>query len=89
MIAFELYVNGKKVATAGVEQGVMSVIANWVWLKQDVDDYWRSSVSLAGLDNETSEHLKWFRQDLVVGDEIRIRLVDSKQIDLPAEREPK
>jgi hypothetical protein len=88
MIAFELYLNGKKVATAGVEQGVMSVIANWVRLKQDGDS-WQSSVSIAGLDDKTSEHLKWFRQDLVVGDEIRIRLVDSEQIDLPAEREPK
>ena len=87
MIAFELYLNGKKVATAGVEQGVMSVIANWVRLKQDGDS-WLSSVSIAGLDDKTSEHLKWSRQDLVVGDEIRIRLVDSEQIDLPTEREP-
>jgi hypothetical protein len=88
MIAFELHINGKKVATAGVEQGVMSVIANWVRLKQD-GDTWQSSVSIAGLDDKTSEHLKWFRQDLVVGDEIQILLVDSERIDIPVEREMK
>lgn len=88
MIAFELYINGKKVTTAGVERGVMSVIANWVRSKRD-GDLWNSSVSIAGLDDEASEHLRWFRQDLVVGDEVQIRLVESKQIDSPTEREPK
>jgi hypothetical protein len=86
MIAFELYVNGKKVATAGVEHGVMSVIANWVKLEAD-DDSWKSGISIGGLDEKTSEHLRWFRQDLAVGDELRIRLVETEQIDLPAERE--
>lgn len=88
MIAFELYLNGKKVAIAGVERGVMSVIADWGRLKQDGDS-WQSSVSIAGLDDKTSEHLKWFCQDLAVGDEVRVRLVEVEQIDLPVERKPK
>jgi len=87
MLAFELHVNGKKVATAGVEQGVMSVIANWVRGKEDGDS-WQSGISIAGSDSQTSEYLRWFRQDLKVGDEIRIRLVESDRVDSPAEREP-
>jgi hypothetical protein len=87
MIALELYVNDKKVATGAVEHGVMSVIVNWVKLRQDGGS-WHSSVNIAGLDNTTSEHLKWFGQDLSVGDEIRIRLVETDQIDTPIEREP-
>jgi hypothetical protein len=86
MIAIELYVNDKKVTTAAVEHGVMSAIVNWVRLRQDGDS-WHSGVSIAGLDDTTSEHLKWFRQDLAVGDEVRIRLVESDKIDSPIERE--
>ena len=88
MIALELYVNDKKVATGAVEHGVMSAIVNWVRLRQDGGS-WHSGVSIAGLDDTTSEHLKWFRQDLAVGDEVRIRLVETDQIDTPVEREPK
>jgi hypothetical protein len=88
MIALELYVNDKKVATAAVEHGVISAIINWIRLRHDGGS-WHSGVSIAGLDDTTSEHLKWFRQDLVVGDEIRIKLVETDQIDTPIEREPK
>ena len=88
MIALELYVNDKKVATAAVEHGVISAIINWMRLRHDGGS-WHSGVSIAGLDDTTSEHLKWFRQDLVVGDEVRIKLVETDQIDTPIEREPK
>ena len=88
MIALELYVNDKKVATGAVEHGVMSAIVNWVRLRQDGGS-WHSGVSIAGLDDTTSEHLKWYRKDLAVGDEVRIRIVETDQIDSPVERAPK
>jgi hypothetical protein len=88
MIAFELYLNGNKVATAGIDQGVMTIIANWVRSKQNGGD-WQSGVSIAGLDTRKSENLKWFRQDLTLGDEVRIRLVDSERIDSPLQRDLK
>jgi hypothetical protein len=88
MIALELYINGKKTVIAGVERGVMSAITNWVGLCKDGNS-WHSSVSVAGLDDKTSEHLKWFRHDLAIGDEVRIRLVETDKTDLPVEREAK
>ena len=88
MIALELYVNDRKVSTAAVEHGVMSAIVNWVQLRKDAGQ-WNAGISLAGLDDETAEHLKWFQQDLAVGDEVRIRLVETDAIDAPVERELK
>jgi hypothetical protein len=90
MIAIELYVNDKKVATAGVAGGVMSAIVNLVGVLKDPheSDEWHSSISLAGLNSQTSEHLRWFSRDLSIGDEVRIRIIESDVVDTPTEREP-
>ena len=88
MIAIELYVNDRKVSTAAVEHGVMSAIVNWIKLRED-DPTWNSGISLAGLNGKTAEHLKWYQQDLRVGDEVRIRLVETDAVDTPVERELK
>jgi hypothetical protein len=93
MIAYQICVNGKRVATAGLRQGVVSAIANWVFipsdLSKDPDKDWHASFSLAALDDVTSEHLKWCRHDFRIGDEISIKLVETDQIDEPTEREPR
>jgi len=93
MIAYEISVNGRRVATAGLRQGVISAIANWVFIPSDLakdpGQDWQAGFSLAGLDDVTAEHLKWFRRDLQLGDEIRIKLVETDQIDEPTERQPR
>ena len=90
MIAYQISVNGKKVATAGVQEGVVSAIANWVFVRSDVAENpekdWNASFTLAGLDELTSEHLKWFRCDLQVRDEVTLKLVDTERVDEPTER---
>jgi hypothetical protein len=92
MIAYQITVNGKRVATAGLRQGVVSAIANWVFIPSDVatdpDKDWHAGFSLAALDDITSEHLKWFRHDFQIGDEISIKLIETDQVDEPTEREP-
>ncbi len=92
MIAYQVTVNGEKVVTAAVRQGVVSAIANWVFVPSDVMDTpsdWSASFSLAGLDDVCSEDLKWFRRDLKVGDEITLKLIETDEVDAPVERSRK
>ena len=90
MLAYQITVNGKHVATAGVQQGVLSAIANWVSPPSDApEDSWHAGFSLAGLDSLASEHLKWFRCDVQVGDEISIKLVETESVDEPMHRDPR
>lgn len=93
MIAYQISVNGTRVATDGLRQGVVSAIANWVFIPSDLakdpEKDWHAGFSLAALDDLTSEHLKWFRYDFQIGDEISIKLVETNDIDEPTEREPR
>jgi len=93
MIAYQVSVNGKHVATAGLRQGVVSAIANWVFVPSDVaaepHTDWSAGFSLGGLDDQTSENLRWFRCDVKLGDEISIKLIETTEVDQPTEREPK
>jgi hypothetical protein len=91
MLAYQISVNGKPVGTAGVQQGVVSAIANWVSVPASTPEAtsadWHAGFSLAGLDTVTSEHLKWFRCDVQVGDEISIKLIEVGSVDEPTHRE--
>lgn len=93
MKAYQVKVNGKLVATAGLRQGVMSAIANWVSIPgegtYDPDNDWHAGFSLSGLDTTKEENLKWFRTDLNVGDEITLKLVEIDQCDPPSEVDPR
>ena len=88
MIAYQVQLNGKSVATAGLKQGVISAQANWVFVPSDVssdpDKDWAASFSLAGPDDTTHRHLDWFRARLKVGDEITLKLVEIDDVDSPA-----
>lgn len=87
MIAYRVEVNGKHVATAGLNQGVVAAIANWVFVPSDVASDpktdWNAGFSLGGLDDATQESRQWFRTDLRVGDEITLKLIEIDQIDVP------
>jgi len=43
-------------------------------------------IRVGGLEN--NEFLIWSRRDLRIGDEIRIRIVETELIDVPVERNP-
>ena len=93
MIAYEVKVNGKKVATVGLERGgVLSLIANWVSRPEDVEwedrRDWEAWFRVGGLRKGRrglDEYLTWFRKDLRVGDEISMRLIKADRVDEPAE----
>ena len=38
---------------------------------------------VSGLDSARDEHMDWLRQDLVAGDDVRIRIVDVPKADHP------
>ena len=83
MQAFDVYFNGKKVCTAGVAEGVVSIIVNSASRRGDQDLYFSAS----GLESSTDEHIYWARQrELRIGDKIQIEVVESASIDKPKER---
>jgi hypothetical protein len=83
MRAFEVYLNGKQLCLAGVgDDGVLSAIVNWVARKARGD----LSLSVAGLVNPVSEHVKWVSQDVCVGDEIAVKIVETNSTDKPIKR---
>ena len=85
MRAFEVYVNGQKVCTAGMPPTHGTVHGQLAVRLLTYSDYDRASVSAAGGDAETGERLSWppvlFRLD----DEVTIRLTETEDAD-PAER---
>jgi hypothetical protein len=95
MIAFEIYVNGKRLCTAGIgEVGVLA--ANLLWVGSEpqkgarnktakMDEY--ASIRVGGLFSKTEEHVKWARRNLRRGDEVAIRIIETVHVDPPREIE--
>ncbi len=97
MICFEVSTNGQKKVKAGVgDLGSIHVIASWVvrdiealrkmW--PDSDDFVKEEMRLdvGGLDTPTGEFLNWFNEELNIGDEIHIRVLDDQNPDPPTHR---
>ena len=101
-IRFELFINGEKKTIAGIgSHGVLVASLTWSgnaqievtpqmtadpdfneqeWLSDHID------VRLGGLDSETEEHLLWFKQDLLPGDEVTFRVLPAGEYDVPIKR---
>ena len=95
MIAFEVYLNGKQICTAGIsELGVLS--ANVCWVKRNEKASRGKNPRLAkeelkldvvGLVTPTDEYVRWHDQRPVqIGDEIRIKIVKVDKVDKPSIR---
>jgi hypothetical protein len=82
MCAFDVSMNTKKLCLAGVgESGVLSAIISWVAGGRGEDLF----LHVGGLANE--EHFDWIRQKpLKVGDEIRVKIVETGSSDKPARK---
>jgi hypothetical protein len=83
MRSFNVSLNGKKLCLAGVgERGVLSAIISWVAGDRGGEDLF---IEVGGLANE--EHIDWIKQKrLQVGDEIRVKIVESGSADEPVRR---
>ena len=96
MICFEIYINGKKTCTAGVdsEYGVLSTMLTW--LRRDLNEFpaeSRGDIQAEELKLDVSGHkshgkkdvenLKWISKSLSVGDDINIKIIESEKHDAP------
>ena len=83
MRGMEVHLNGNRLCTAGIgPDAVLNTIVNVIGRNNDYD----MMIRVGGLEND--EFLVWSRQDLRIGDEIRIRIVETESIDFPVERRP-
>ena len=95
MPVFHVYLNGKKVSTAGVgELGVLGTHVSWVRRAGEhtlsrkperVEEELRLRVG--GLISPDDEHVRWLDRDLKVGDEVSIRVAEDGRVDRPRSRE--
>ena len=89
MTAFEVFLNERRIATAGVgTDGVLSAHVTWVGgprgpKKKPSDDLF---LAVGGLVSPADEHVRWMQRPLRVGDEVRFRVVSREKVDKPRKR---
>jgi hypothetical protein len=91
MRAFKISVNGKKLCVAGIgDEGVLSAIVDWVaGVRGKNRGDGNLSLHVGGLVNPTRVHVVWVAQKpLQVGDEIRVRVIETPTVDAPIEKSP-
>ena len=94
MRALTLYLNGKKLGTAGVgNHGVLSATITWVGRTSRPTSPKRTVgveemvVALGGLNTDTDEHLRWHQRALRLGDKVCIRVIEAESVDKPRHRQ--
>lgn len=100
MLGFEIWKNGEKLATAGVnENGVISFMLTWVGKGAGAPSLLAGGPAIEGLDLRVGgidasdpageQSVEWIEDTgLHIGDDIRIKLVSTDAVDAPARREP-
>jgi hypothetical protein len=91
MIAFEVYLNGKKICTAGVgDLGVLTACLAYRGAQPyeeggpPVSEYIRLDVG--GYVPDSREHLRWRERKLKPGDSVTLKVVKAGSVDKPRER---
>lgn len=82
MRAFKVLLNGKRLCLAGVgdNDDVLSTTITYVPFRSDMDLY------VGGLLLPQNEHVRWKRSRLRVGDEVRLKVVETESVDRPRKR---
>jgi hypothetical protein len=96
MIAFDVFLNRKKLARAGVgADGVLTAITTWVRHRAPESDTKRPrwdrdlSFTLSGYrstNGDAGEHFKWEDRRLKPGDVVTIKVINSSRVDEPRRR---
>ena len=84
MKAFEIVLNGDNVCRAGLEseKGVLTThIISTIGLDNQPNSV---NLNVSGLNSASNESLKWVTQELKMGDEILVRIIDTEEIDSPS-----
>jgi hypothetical protein len=80
---FEVFLNGERLCVAGIDgDGVLIAYLSSARIKGSDD----LDLDVGGLVSTTREHLKWARVGLNLGDEVRVRILESVSADEPEER---
>jgi hypothetical protein len=88
MIAFEPYVNGQKICTAGSEG--LDALTTGITFSRPMQPPQREAgtyLSLGGAVAEREEFAHWHHSQLRVGDQVEIRIVETPKADGPSRRE--
>jgi hypothetical protein len=98
VIAFEVYVNGKKRCTAGVgERGVLNAGVNWIRRADETVRRYGGSgreeltVEARGMvtsPNLPREHVQWLNSRLQMGDVITFKVIETEKVNKPRSRTP-
>ncbi|HEU4342462.1 MAG TPA: hypothetical protein VFU31_12910 [Candidatus Binatia bacterium] len=92
MIAFDVFLNRKRLARAGVgSDGVLTAMTTWVRRRAPATGKWdrELSFSLGGYRataDAVGEHLKWQDRKLKTGDVLTIRVITATRVDAPKRR---
>src|ERR1051325_810318 len=91
---FHVYLNGKKVSTAGV--GDLGVLGAHVYWARRKGEHTRSkkpgkveeelTLQVAGLISPAQEHVRWLDRRLTIGDEVSVTGGEGAKIDRPRSR---
>jgi len=84
MLCFEVSLNGEQLCTTGAEDlRVMSTRLTWGRRQDEGKDVEFLRLESGGM-NQAMEHVRWSgREDLAIGDEITLRIVESEEADPP------
>lgn len=83
MKAFEIIINDDNICRAGLESG-KGVLTTHIISTTGLDNQSDSvSLNVSGLNSASNESLKWVTQEVKVGDEILVRIIDTEEIDQP------
>jgi hypothetical protein len=88
MTAFEIYLNGRKVCTAGLN-GAGVVMPTITWFLGEGPRRKRSeelAFHVSGLVSRTRTHLTWAHRPLKIGDEVRIVVAKKSKVDAPKKK---
>ena len=88
MIAFEIYVNGQKVCTAG-SAGLDALTTGITFSrpKQPAQREAGTYLTIGGVVIEPEEIVNWDHRQLHIGDMVEVRVVDASEVDEPKTRD--
>ena len=83
MRAFELYLNNRRLCTAGIgDDGVLDTLIDHIAGNGRNELF----LTVGGLISPADEHVRWTRRRLKKGDDVRVKIIETTSVDRPKER---
>ena len=88
MTSFDVYLNGERRCTAGLEGDGVTTISIGCNRKTPHQGLMMRVLAFAGLDTPRGERIDWLLEKLAVGDEVCVRVVDAPKASRARRRRP-